>query len=245
MLFLETSRKIQKSSEDGGLARSRSPHRPRNKNPLTPIQFRRSRLRSATRISWQRTAGSWTSVTTTNIQQVDELKNLVTIFPVRALPSARPMPNDLNEIVNEASCFSKRTSRHRVSFRRWRSAACGARPRPDETVLMNLLDNAVRGPRGRGGDQARDQLRARRAWYAGSGDNGCGLAPELRTKISSPIFLLKKTARCLGTDDCQPDCGRSSRYIPLGPNDPRELASPSIAGARDTGAQIWRQSAVH
>ena len=75
------------------------------------------------------------------------------------------MPNDLNEIVNEALVLFKE-GHHGIEFqfRRWRDLPPVELDREQiKRVLINLLDNAVAAVEGRGRDQARDQLRARRA----------------------------------------------------------------------------------
>ncbi len=73
-------------------------------------------------------------------------------------------------------------------------------------VLMNLLDNAVAAVEGRGEIKlATSYERARGVVTLEVADNGCGLAPELRTKIFEPYFSTKENGTGLGTDHRQPD----------------------------------------
>ena len=73
------------------------------KNPLTPIQLSAERLRKRYAKMLESDGGILDKCTSTIIQQVEELKNLVNEFSQFArLPSAQLASHDLNQIVNEA-----------------------------------------------------------------------------------------------------------------------------------------------
>ncbi|MET0689536.1 MAG: ATP-binding protein, partial [Candidatus Binatia bacterium] len=187
--------------------------------------------------------------TTTIIQQVDELKNLVNEFSQFArLPSAQPMPNDLNEIVNEALVLFKE-GHHGIEFH----FGAGDLPPVEvdrdqmKRVLMNLLDNAVAAVEGRGEIKlATSYERARGVVTLEVADNGCGLAPELRTKIFEPYFSTKENGTGLGLTIVSQIVEDHRGYIRAWPNDPQGTRiTIELPAHRDTGAQILAKSAVH
>jgi two-component system nitrogen regulation sensor histidine kinase NtrY len=198
------------------------------KNPLTPIQLSAQRLRKRYANILEEDGGILDKCTTTIIQQVDELKNLVNEFSQFArLPSARPMPNDLNQIVNEALVLFKE-GHHGIQFQ----FGAGDLPPVEvdrdqmKRVLMNLLDNAVAAVEGGEIKLATSYERARGVVTLEVADNGCGLAPELRTKIFEPIFHQRKR-HGFGTTIVSQIVEDHRGYIRAWPNDPQELASPS------------------
>src|SRR6266542_4038978 len=129
--------------------------------------------------------------TTTIIHQVDELKNLVNEFSQFArLPSAQLMSNDLNEIVSDALVLFKEG--HQDTEFEFRG---GVIPRLEldreqiKRVLINLLDNAVAAVDDRGRIKLTTSYdRDREVVTLEVADDGCGLAPEIRTKIFEPYF---------------------------------------------------------
>jgi two-component system, NtrC family, nitrogen regulation sensor histidine kinase NtrY len=219
------------------------------KNPLTPIQLSAQRLRKRYANILEEDGGILDKCTTTIIQQVDELKNLVNEFSQFArLPSARPMPNDLNQIVNEALVLFKE-GHHGIQFQ----FGAGDLPPVEldrdqmKRVLMNLLDNAVAAVEGRGEIKlATSYERARGVVTLEVADNGCGLAPELRTKIFEPYFSTKENGTGLGLTIVSQIVEDHRGYIRAWPNDPQGTRiTIELPAHRDTGAQILAKSAVH
>ena len=136
MLFLEDITQIQKVQrmEAWREVARRIAHE--IKNPLTPIQLSAERLRKRYAKMLEGDGAILDKCTSTIIQQVDELKNLVNEFSQFArLPSAQLTTNDLNEIVRRRwFCLRKAIMEFIFSFatarfRRWistgsRSNAC-------------------------------------------------------------------------------------------------------------------------
>ena len=219
------------------------------KNPLTPIQLSAQRLRKRYANILEEDGGILDKCTTTIIQQVDELKNLVNEFSQFArLPSAQPMPNDLNEIVNEALVLFKE-GHQGIEFQ-----FCPGDLPPVELdrdqmkrVLMNLLDNAVAAVEVRGEIKlATSYERARGVVTLEVTDNGCGLAPELRTKIFEPYFSTKENGTGLGLTIVSQIVEDHRGYIRAWPNDPQGTRiTIELPAHRDAGVQILAKSAVH
>jgi two-component system nitrogen regulation sensor histidine kinase NtrY len=194
------------------------------KNPLTPIQLSAERLRKRYAGMLQADGAILDKCTTTIIQQVDELKNLVNEFSQFArLPSAQLIANDLNEVVNEA-LFLFKEGHNGIDFQ-FRG---GAIPQVEldrdqmKRVLINLLDNAVAAVDDHG------EIRLATTYDAGRGivtlevaDNGSGLAPELRAKIFEPYFSTKQNGTGLGLTIVSQIIEDHRGYIRALPNEPR------------------------
>ncbi|HYA27462.1 MAG TPA: ATP-binding protein [Acidobacteriota bacterium] len=194
------------------------------KNPLTPIQLSAERLRKRYAPLLEADGAVLDKCTTTIIQQVDELKNLVNEFSQFArLPAAQLLPNDLNEVVNEALFLFKEGHKD-VEFQ----FRAGAIPWVEldreqiKRVLINLLDNAVAAVDGQGmitlttaHDHARGIVTLEVA------DNGCGLAADLRAKIFEPYFSTKQNGTGLGLTIVSQIIEDHRGYIRALPNEPR------------------------
>ena len=194
------------------------------KNPLTPIQLSAERLRKRYAEMLQADGAILDKCTTTIIQQVEELKNLVNEFSQFArLPSAQLIANDLNEVVNEA-LFLFKEGHNGIDFQ----FRAGAIPQVEldreqiKRVLINLLDNAVAAVDGNG------EIRLATNFDPGRGmvtlevaDNGSGLAPELRAKIFEPYFSTKPNGTGLGLTIVSQIVEDHRGYIRALPNEPR------------------------
>ncbi len=194
------------------------------KNPLTPIQLSAERLRKRYAKMLEGDGAILDKCTSTIIQQVDELKNLVNEFSQFArLPSAQLAPNDLNEIVRDALVLFKE-AHHGIHFH------FRAGPIPPleldrdqiKRVLINLLDNGVAAVRGQGEiklatvyDPARGVVTLEVA------DDGCGLPQEIRTKIFEPYFSTKENGTGLGLTIVSQIIEDHRGYIRAWPNEPR------------------------
>ena len=224
MVFLEDITEIQKAQrmEAWREVARRIAHE--IKNPLTPIQLSAERLRKRYAEMLEADGAILDKCTSTIIQQVDELKNLVNEFSQFArLPSAQLLSNDLNEVVNEA-LFLFKEGHNGVDFQ-FRG---GSIPHVDldreqiKRVLINLLDNAVAAVNGNGAiTLATSHDYARGVVTLEVADNGCGLAPNLRSKIFEPYFSTKPNGTGLGLTIVNQIIEDHRGYIRAMPNEPR------------------------
>lgn len=219
------------------------------KNPLTPIQLSAERLRKRYAKLLEGDGGILDKCTTTIIHQVDELKNLVNEFSQFArLPSAQLMSQDLNEIVNDALILFKE-GHHGTQFQ----FQGGVIPRLEldreqiKRVLINLLDNGVAAVEDRGEikittsyDRERDVVTLEVA------DNGCGMAPEIRTKIFEPYFSTKDNGTGLGLTIVSQIIEDHRGYIRALPNDPHGTRfTIELPVAEDAVAAVVAKKAAH
>ena len=223
MLFLEDITQIQKVQrmEAWREVARRIAHE--IKNPLTPIQLSAERLRKRYAKLLESDGAILDKCTTTIIRQVDELKNLVNEFSQFArLPSAQLAPDDLNEVVREA-LFLFKEGHHGVQFH-FRGGAIPPVELDREQikrVLINLLDNAVTAVGGQGEIKlATAYDRARGIVTLEITDDGCGLAPEIRTKIFEPYFSTKENGTGLGLTIVSQIIEDHRGYIRAWPNEP-------------------------
>jgi two-component system nitrogen regulation sensor histidine kinase NtrY len=224
MLFLEDITQIQKVQrmEAWREVARRIAHE--IKNPLTPIQLSAERLRKRYARMLEGDGGILDKCTTTIIQQVEELKNLVNEFSQFArLPSAQLAPADLNQIINDALVLFKE-AHHGIHFH----FRVGTLPQLDldreqiKRVLINLLDNAVAAVGGEGEIKlATSHDVARGVVTLEVADNGSGLAPEIRTKIFEPYFSTKENGTGLGLTIVSQIIEDHRGYIRAWPNDPK------------------------
>jgi len=224
MLFLEDITQIQKVQrmEAWREVARRIAHE--IKNPLTPIQLSAERLRKRYAKLLESDGAILDKCTTTIIRQVDELKNLVNEFSQFArLPSAQLAPDDLNEVVREA-LFLFKEGHPGVQFH-FRGGAIPPVELDREQikrVLINLLDNAVTAVGGQGEIKlATAYDRARGIVTLEITDDGCGLAPEIRTKIFEPYFSTKENGTGLGLTIVSQIIEDHRGYIRAWPNEPK------------------------
>ena len=194
------------------------------KNPLTPIQLSAERLRKRYAKMLEGDGAILDKCTSTIIQQVVELKNLVNEFSQFArLPSARLAPADLNQVVGEALVLFKEG--HLGIHFHFRGGVIPALDLDREQInrmLINLLDNAVAAVEGEGEvrlatihDPARGVVTLEVA------DNGCGLPAEIRTKIFEPYFSTKENGTGLGLTIVSQIVEDHRGYIRAWPNEPK------------------------
>lgn len=224
MLFLEDITEIQKVQrmEAWREVARRIAHE--IKNPLTPIQLSAERLRKRYAKMLQGDGAILDKCTTTIIQQVDELKNLVNEFSQFArLPSAQLAPGDLNEIVREALfLFKEGHDGVRFHFQSGIIPPVEFDREQIKRVLLNLLDNAVAAVNGNGEVKlATAHEPVRGVVTLEISDDGCGLAPEIRTKIFEPYFSTKENGTGLGLTIVSQIIEDHRGYIRAWPNEPR------------------------
>jgi two-component system nitrogen regulation sensor histidine kinase NtrY len=248
MIFLENITQIQKVQrmEAWREVARRIAHE--IKNPLTPIQLSAERLRKRYAKMLEGDGAVLDKCTTTIIQQVDELKNLVNEFSQFArLPSARLLPQDLNEIVSDALVLFKE-GHHGVEF----VFRPGEIPPLDldreqiKRVLINLLDNAVTAVGGRG------EVKLATAYDHDRGvvtlevaDNGGGLAPEIKNRIFEPYFSTKENGTGLGLTIVSQIIEDHRGYIRAAANEPRGTRFTIELPAADEAAAEPAKRAMH
>jgi two-component system nitrogen regulation sensor histidine kinase NtrY len=194
------------------------------KNPLTPIQLSAERLRKRYAKSLEGNGAILDKCTSTIIQQVDELKNLVNEFSQFArLPSAQLATNDLNEIVHEG-LFLFKEGHNEIHFR-FHSGNIPPLELDREQikrVVINLLDNAVAAVEESGEIKLTTSLDAsREVVYLEVADNGSGVAPEVRQRIFEPYFSTKKNGTGLGLTIVSQIIEDHRGYIRVRPNEPQ------------------------
>jgi len=224
MIFLEDITQIQKVQrmEAWREVARRIAHE--IKNPLTPIQLSAERLRKRYAKLLQGDGAVLDKCTMTIIQQVVELKNLVNEFSQFArLPTAQPVPNDLNLIVQEALFLFKEGHNHiRFEFRQGELPALELDREQIKRVMINLLDNAVAAVGGAGEVQISTAYDvSRNTVYLEVADDGCGMAPEARVRIFEPGFTTKKQGTGLGLTIVNQIVEDHRGYIRVRPNEPR------------------------
>jgi two-component system, NtrC family, nitrogen regulation sensor histidine kinase NtrY len=223
MIFLEDITQIQKVQrmEAWREVARRIAHE--IKNPLTPIQLSAERLRKRYAKLLQGDGAILDKCTTTIIQQVVELKNLVNEFSQFArLPTAQPVPNDLNAIVQEALFLFKEGHNHiQFEFRPGVLPALELDREQIKRAVINLLDNAVAAV-GAGGEVQLSTAydAARSTAYLEVADNGCGMPPEARVRIFEPGFTTKKQGTGLGLTIVNQIVEDHRGYIRVRPNEP-------------------------
>jgi len=113
-------------------------------------------------------------------------------------------------------------------------------------VLMNLLDNAVAAVGGAGVIKLTTQYeRARSMVTLEVADSGCGLAPEIRTKIFEPYFSTKENGTGLGLTIVSQIVEDHRGYIRAWPNDPRGTRIiVELPARQELGAQLLAKSAL-
>lgn len=194
------------------------------KNPLTPIQLSAERLRKRYGKLLEDNGAILDKCTSTIIQQVVELKNLVNEFSHFArLPSAKLATNDLNEIVQEG-LFLFKEGHNDIHFH---FDPGDIRPleldrEQIKRAVINLLDNAVAAV-GQAGEIriATSFDAAREVVYLEIADNGHGVPAEARTRIFEPYFSTKKNGTGLGLTIVRQIIEDHRGYIRARPNEPR------------------------
>jgi two-component system nitrogen regulation sensor histidine kinase NtrY len=172
------------------------------KNPLTPIQLSAQRLRKRYLDKITEDQSIFDQCTATIINQVDEIKKLVSEFSDFArMPKLHKERKNLGRLVEEVVFLYQEAHKHLTITSEVNPAL------PDfqfdavqiKRVLINLLDNAV-SMLGDGGTievtlgygDTPHQVRL------GVADNGPGIADEVKLRIFEPYFSTRKSGTGLG-----------------------------------------------
>ncbi|MEN8141576.1 MAG: ATP-binding protein [Thermodesulfobacteriota bacterium] len=173
------------------------------KNPLTPIQLSAQRLRKRYLDNLADEGEVFDLCTKTIINQVDELKHLVSEFSSFArMPVARKARDFLPEMVREAlAIYQEGHPGLDFSFNCVQDVPPFLFDRKQlERVLVNLLDNAVAAVDAAEGRVAVDLTfdEKQKLVFLAVCDNGSGVSDEDRLHLFEPYFTTKKTGTGLG-----------------------------------------------
>ncbi len=172
------------------------------KNPLTPIQLSAQRLRKKYLYTLESDKEVFDLCTQTIIDQVEELKRLVSEFSSFArMPIVQKTTNDLVEMVREILVFYEESH----SYITFRQIAEHGIPRFDfdlkqmKRVLINLLENSI-AVLHEGGviEIALSHDREKQVILIDVKDNGPGVADEDKLRLFEPYFSTKKSGTGLG-----------------------------------------------
>jgi two-component system nitrogen regulation sensor histidine kinase NtrY len=172
------------------------------KNPLTPIQLSAQRLRKKYLYTLETDKEVFDLCTQTIINQVEELKRLVSEFSSFArMPIVQKSPNDLVEMVREILVFYEESHGY-ITFRQIVEQDI---PRFDfdrtqmKRVLINLLENSIAVLQEDGVIEiVLSYDREKQAVLMAVKDNGPGVADEDKPRLFEPYFSTKKSGTGLG-----------------------------------------------
>ena len=194
------------------------------KNPLTPIQLSAQRLRKKYMERLGEDSEVFDLCTRTIINQVDELKRLVSEFSSFArMPAVEKSPNDLAEMVRDVLVlYEEAHGEIQFIFQ-----ASGEVPvflfdrKQMKRVLINLLDNAVAVLP----DGGRIEIRiscdeTKKAVFIEVRDNGPGVNDKDKPRLFEPYFSTKKTGTGLGLAIASTVVADHDGYIRVRDNEP-------------------------
>ncbi|MGI6657312.1 MAG: sensor histidine kinase [Desulfobulbus sp.] len=171
------------------------------KNPLTPIQLSAQRLRKRYLDSITENREIFDQCTATIVNQVEEIKNLVSEFSDFArMPKLRKELGDLGELAGEMALLYQEAHKHLHIECRIDPALP---PFPFDAVqikrvLINLLDNAVSVLEAGGSirvtaESGKDGMARMRV-----SDDGPGIDEEIRLRIFEPYYSTRRSGTGLG-----------------------------------------------
>ncbi len=172
------------------------------KNPLTPIQLSAQRLRKKYLYTLENDKEVFDLCTQTIINQVEELKRLVSEFSSFArMPIMQKSPNDLVDMVREILVFYEESHGY-ITFRQIAEQDI---PRfhfdlkQMKRVLINLLENSI-AVLHEGGiiEIVLSHDKEKQVVLMKVKDNGPGVADEDKLRLFEPYFSTKKSGTGLG-----------------------------------------------
>ena len=172
------------------------------KNPLTPIQLSAQRLRKKYLYTLESDKEVFDLCTQTIINQVEELKRLVSEFSSFArMPIVQKSPNDLVEMIREILVFYEESHPY-ITFRQKAEQEI---PRfhfdlkQMKRVLINLLENSISVlPEGGVIEIILSCDKEKQVVLLVVKDNGPGVADEDKHRLFEPYFSTKKSGTGLG-----------------------------------------------
>jgi len=194
------------------------------KNPLTPIQLSAQRLRRRYPEILETDDSVFDRCTKTIINQVEELKRLVSEFSQFArMPKINKSPADLVSLTEETLVLYQEAHKH-ISF------SCAATPdipvfnfdaEQIKRSIINLLDNAVAVlPRNGKIEIEISFLPQSQNVVMRVADNGPGISKENKLKLFEPYFSTKKSGTGLGLAIVSTIVSDHGGYIRVLDNDP-------------------------
>ena len=193
------------------------------KNPLTPIQLSAQRLRRRYPNILDEGDKIFDQCTATIINQVDELKRLVSEFSQFArMPKINKSQGDLGKLANETLFLYKEAHKH-IDFQ------CVTQNKiPEFTFdgeqikrcMINLLDNAV-AVLSEGGTIIVELESDEESVFIRVCDDGPGTSAEDKVKLFEPYFSTKKTGTGLGLAIVSTIISDHNGYIRVHDNTPK------------------------
>ncbi|MFQ5841705.1 MAG: ATP-binding protein [Thermodesulfobacteriota bacterium] len=175
------------------------------KNPLTPIQLSAQRLRKRYGDKLTEDGAVFDECTETIMKQTGELKELVNEFSNFArMPTARPAPNNLREIINEVLLLFKQAHKDITFEHTCEDGIPIMNLDRDQIkrVMINLFQNAVSAieTAGNGGEVVvrtgyNDEFQMVTTEVT---DTGCGIPEQDKSRLFEPYFSTKKSGTGLG-----------------------------------------------
>jgi two-component system nitrogen regulation sensor histidine kinase NtrY len=195
------------------------------KNPLTPIQLSAQRLRKRYLARLADDGEVFDSCTKTIINQVDELKRLVSEFSSFArMPAVRKSMSDLAEMAREVLIFYKEAHKNiEFDFKYGLEVPRFLFDQKQlKRVLINLMDNAVAVVPVENGKigievyfDAREKAAFLEVW-----DNGAGVVDDDKLRLFEPYFSTKKSGTGLGLAIASTIVADHDGYIRVRDNEP-------------------------
>ena len=172
------------------------------KNPLTPIQLSAQRLRKKYLYTLESDTEVFDLCTQTIINQVEELKRLVSEFSSFArMPIVQKSPNNLVDMVKEILVFYEESHSH-ITFSFTAAEDIPRFPfdlKQMKRVLINLLENSIGVmPDGGSIEIVLSCDEAKQVVYMEVRDTGPGVADEDKLRLFEPYFSTKKSGTGLG-----------------------------------------------
>jgi two-component system nitrogen regulation sensor histidine kinase NtrY len=173
------------------------------KNPLTPIQLSAQRLRKRYMDSIPKDRDIFDQCTATIVNQVEEIKRLVSEFSDFArMPKIHKKPSDIKKMVEEVYILYKEAHKH-IAFSLETDDHLPEfffDPVQIKRVLINLLDNAVSVIENSGTISLRLVLHKQQPQTVRLivADDGPGITEEVKLRLFEPYFSTRKSGTGLG-----------------------------------------------
>jgi len=192
------------------------------KNPLTPIQLSAQRLRRRYPVILEDEDEVFDQCTATIINQVDELKRLVSEFSQFArMPKIQKAEADIVKLTEDTLFLYKEAHKH-IEFHCHTTNTIPLflfDPEQIKRCLINLLDNAV-AVLADGGNIDVELSSDDESVFLRVCDNGPGTTPEDKGRLFEPYFSTKKTGTGLGLAIVSTIISDHNGYIRVQDNEP-------------------------